>query len=283
MLGWLLLAIGVVGFSCAGWKDLKTTEFEDWLPYSIIIAALAVRGVFSLVLGDFAIITDSILYGLIFLGFGYLLYMLRQWGDGDAWLMGAMGFLFPNATGFAPFFASSMPFPLLVIFNFFMVALVYMIVYSFILGIRKPKVVATFRKNLQIRKKAIVYVFALLLSVTIFTSLYLSSVYPVTISAFTGLFTLPFVAAGILVFLQYARAIENDLFKRKIKMRDLRVGDVLMTDRVRGLTEEEVNKLKKKGGSVWIKEGVRFAPVFVINLLVTLFIGNLMALFIPLI
>ena len=73
MLGWILLAIGVVGFSYAGWKDLKTTEFEDWLPYSIIIAALVVRASFSFILGDFAVITNSVILGLIFLGFGYLL------------------------------------------------------------------------------------------------------------------------------------------------------------------------------------------------------------------
>ena len=32
MLGWLLLAGGAVGLGAAGYLDLKTTEFPDWLP-----------------------------------------------------------------------------------------------------------------------------------------------------------------------------------------------------------------------------------------------------------
>ncbi len=281
MLGWILLIIGVIGFSYAGWKDIKTTEFEDWLPYSIIIAALAVRGVFSFILSDFTIITSSVLYGLLFLGFGYILYFLKQWGDGDAWLMGALGFLFPDASGFVPFITSFMPFPVLIVFNFFLVALVYIIIYAIALGLRTPKVYRTFIKNVHRMKHAIGYVFIILVIASAAVSLYLSYNFPVPVYRLAGLFTMPFVAVAILLFFQYARAVEGDLFKRKIKANDLRAGDVIVSDKWRGLTEAEVKRLRKKGGEVWIKEGVRFAPVFVITLIVTLFVGSLMAIIIP--
>jgi Flp pilus assembly protein protease CpaA len=278
MLGWILLAIGVVGFGYAGWKDLRTTEFEDWLPYCIIIAALAVRGAYTLISGDFTVITNSVFFGLIFLGFGYLLYFLRQWGDGDAWLMGALGFLFPDSAGFVPLTGSIMPFPLLMIFNFFLVALIYLIFYAIALGFRTPKVHRTFRKNLRERKTGIGTVFIILVAAAAAFTFCMNSAFSIPLHRFSSLFMLPFLAVAILIFFSYARAVEGDLFKRKIKANDLRAGDVLVKDKWRGLTEAEVKKLRKKGGEVWIKEGVRFAPVFVINVLVTLFIGNLMAL-----
>ena len=85
----------------------------------------------------------------------------------------------------------------------------------------------------------------------------------------------------MLLFLQYARAVESDLFRRKIKAKDLRAGDVLITGKWRGITQEEIEKLRKKGGEVWIKEGVRFAPVFVITVLVTVFVGSVAHILFP--
>jgi len=89
----------------------------------------------------------------------------------------------------------------------------------------------------------------------------------------------PPLLVAILIFVHYGRFIEKNLFKRKIKVKDLRVGDVPVGDKWRVLTHKEVKELKKKGGEIWIKEGVRFAPVFIITMLVTLFYGNLMLLF----
>ncbi len=282
MLGWILLAIGVVGFGYCGYKDLKTTEFEDWMPYCIIIAALVARGAYAFLMSDFSAITNSVLFGLVFLGFGYLLYFLRQWGDGDAWLMGALGFLFPDTAGFTPLVTTLMPFPLLMIFNFFLVALLYLIVYSLILGIRTPSICRTVKKNLSERKAGIIMTFAAVGAAALAFPLYLSYAYYIPLESFWTIYLMPFLAAGLLVFMQYARAIEKDLFKRRIKAKDLKVGDVIISDKWRGLTEKEVKALRRKGGEVWIKEGVRFAPVFVINLIVTLFVGNLMVIILPL-
>lgn len=282
MLGWILLVIGIAGFGYGGYKDLKTTEFEDWLPYSMIIAALAVRGVFSYMTGDFSIITGSVFYGLLFLGFGYALYFAKQWGDGDAWLMGALGFLFPDSAGFILPLADIMPFPMILLFNFFLMSLVYLVVYAVILGMMKPHVMKTFSSNLKKRLKTIYAVFITIGTASTAVPLYLSYTYFLPLESFASLFALPFIGVLMLIFFQYARAVESDLFKRKINVRELSVGDVVMSDKWRGLTEEEVNKLKRKGGEVWIKEGVRFAPVFVITLIVTVFVGSLTALIFPL-
>jgi hypothetical protein len=281
MLGILLLLVSVAGFGLAAYWDIKTTEFPDWLPYSIIICALAVRGVFALVLWDPSIIINSVVYGGIFLGVGLVMYLAKQWGDGDAWLMGAMGFIFPDAAGFSPMLGTPLPFWLLLILNFFMVSLVYLVLYAVMLGVRRPGVWKTFTKNVRARAPVVIASFVVVLAASLYTAFYLSMNFGVPMYDFPGILSMPFLAIVMLLFLQYAKAVESDLFRKKVKAKDLRIGDVLISDKWRGITEEEVEKLRKKGGEVWIKEGVRFAPVFLITVLVTIFIGSVAHMLFP--
>lgn len=281
LLGWVLFAVGIGGFSLGGYLDLKTTEFPDWLPYSMIILALVSRGAFSLFTGNFSYIIDSVFVGVAFLGFGLVLYFIRQWGDGDAWMLGAMGFLFPDPAGFVTAIGSTIPFPLMVFFNFFIISLFYLIGYAIVLGLKSPKIYATFIKNLKSNRMSIAFVFFGLMAVSLAFTLYFGWLLSLPYASFTSILLTPVLAVMILLFYHYAKAVEGDLFKRKVKASQLRIGDVLVTDRWRGLTEKEIKSLKKKGKDVWIKEGVRFAPVFVICMRVTLFYGSLWALLFP--
>ena len=72
----------------------------------------------------------------------------------------------------------------------------------------------------------------------------------------------------------------HTVFKRKIDASRVRIGDVPIGYRWKGLTEKEVQKIKKKGNKITIKEGVRFAPVFVITIILTILFGNLLFIFI---
>ncbi len=283
MFEFILLAVGIAGFGLGAYWDLRYTEFPDWLPYSIITLALATRGIFSFILNDFSILFNSVLVGLAFLGFGLLLYYFKQWGDGDAWLLGALGFLFPDAGGFLPLGGSSMPFPMTIFFNFFIISLFYLVGYALMLGFRSPRVYSTFKTNLKGNVKTIGVVFFGLLVVSISITFYFWQSFSVLVYDLPGIFFMPLLSVFILSFFQYAKAVEGDLFKKKIPVKKLRMGDVIISDKWRGLTENEVNEFKKKGGEVWIKEGVRFAPVFIICLLITLFYGSLWGTFFPLI
>lgn len=278
MFQWVLLAIGIGGFGLAAYWDLKTTEFPDWLPYTMIILALAVRGVSSLILQDWSVLTDSVIIGLAFLGFGLLLYFLKQWGDGDGWLLGALGFLFPSPSGFSVQ-AGSFPFPFILLFNFFLVAFAYLVIYSIALGIRTPGVKALFLKSLRRDAKGMVSIIAVFTIACILVIAYMNLVYLMPFQAFSILAVFPPVLFLLLLFLRYGRLIETHVFRKRIPASKLRAGDVLISQRWRGLTEGEVRGLKKKGGNFWIKEGVRFAPVFLITLLVTLSYGSLAMLF----
>jgi len=279
MLGLILLAVGVVGFGLAAYWDLKTTEFPDWLPYSMIIIALAIRGIFAIVYADAWIFIWSLGIGAGFLGFGLLLYFCRQWGDGDAWLIGALGFLFPTATGFTvnTFF----PFQITLLVNFFFIAFFYLLIYAIGLGVRNPKIARGFFTNLRGDLKSIVLIVMVFAVLSVGLGIALSFTYIVPPALFTYLLFFPIFLAAILLFARYGRFIEKSpLFKRQIDAKKVRVGDVPVGKRWRSLSEAEVRRIRARGGKIWIKEGVRFAPVFLITLLFTLFCGGMFALFV---
>jgi len=278
MFEFALLAIGIAGFGLAGYWDLRYTEFPDWLPYSIIILALVVRGIFAFLGNNFWIIGDSIIVGLIFLGLGLLLYFSKQWGDGDAWLLGALGFLFPNASGFAV--RGILPFPLTLLFNFLFISLIYLIIYSILLGLKKREVNKIYWDYLKGQSRIIVFLIALFFAFSWGFAVYLYSVLSVTLAALTPLILFPFLLAFILLFTSYARVVEESLFKRRISVKDLKVGDVILKGRWRGLNKSEIRELRMGKRYVWVKEGVRFAPVFLFAMLTSLFYGDLIMIFI---
>lgn len=277
MFEWILLFAGLLGFTVCGYLDLKTTEFPDWLPYSMILTGLGVHGLWALSASSLHIFMNSLLTGGVLLAFGLALYFAKQWGDGDAWLLGAMGFMFPTSLGFTA--AGAMPFPLVLMFNFFFVALAYLIGYSFLLGFRQPKVWRKFSGGLRKDWKMIVLVLAAATAACLGGSFYLSYSFGVPLQMMGSLLTFPVLVAFILLFVRYCRIVETDLFRKKMPVSKVRVGDVLISQKWKGITEKELAALKKKGGTCVIKEGVRFAPVFVITVLISLFCGSIVALF----
>lgn len=278
MFGIILLTIGIVGFGLAAYWDLKTTEFPDWLPYSMIILALIIRIIFSFLSKDLSILTDSLFVGFAFLGFGLLLYYTKQWGDGDAWLLGTLGFLFPNPSGLATQ-THFLPFPIIMLFNFFFIAFIYLIAYSLFLGFRSPNVSKLFFRELRGSIKSIVVVIAVFSLACILLIEYVYFFYEISLPILNQIMLFPFLLFAVILFVHYGKFIEKKLFKKRIHVKKLRPGDVPATEKWRVLSKKEICVLQKRGGHIWIKEGVRFAPVFIITMLVTLFYGNLILLF----
>jgi hypothetical protein len=266
------ILVGVVGFGWAGWKDLKTTEFPDWIPYSMILAALLLRGAFSFILGDYSILLRSAVVGALFMVFGLLLYYTKQWGDGGAWLLGAMGFLYPDGLGFA---AGSLPFPLVMLFNFFFVAFFYIVAYSIAVGVKKRKTKKFFR---SFRKDA-----GRVLATTAGFTLAVVGIFyyfGLSLQRFLFIFLFPPLLFLLLVFLHYGRFVEKTIFRKRVDVKDLKVGDVPVGEKWRVLSRKEIRSLRKRGGEIWIKEGVRFAPVFFLTLVAMLLFGNVVSVFV---
>ncbi len=274
MLDIILLIIGFAGFGIAGYLDLKNTEFPDLIPYGMIAAILVARAAYSVYSGSFSGLFESVFIGLAFLGVGFALYLLKQWGDGDAWLLGVLGFLLPNnlitkQLNFVPAYFS-------LLINFFLVSFFYLIAYSAAIGMRSSNVKRLFLKRVRGEARttiALSAVFLVSYSAIIF---YLNSVSAIRAGLLGMYVFFPALVVFVVFFQGYAKAVEKIMFKRKINVKQLRPGDVLVGDRWRGLTKQELRKMRKENKAVWIKEGVRFAPSFLITLVVTLFFGSLL-------
>ena len=90
----------------------------------------------------------SMIVGLLFLGIGFLMYFLGQWGGGDAKLLSAIGFLLPRLP---PQFNPTLffPFPMSFFFNVFFVGAIYMILYAVGTAMMNKKVWTVFLRDLR--------------------------------------------------------------------------------------------------------------------------------------
>jgi Flp pilus assembly protein protease CpaA len=223
----ILLGVAVGGFGLAAYWDIRTTEFPDWLPYVMIALALGTRGVFSFLLGDYSYIMNSLIIGAAFLGFGLLLYYLKQWGDGDAWLLGVLGFLFPDSGGFAT--TTLLPFPAALLFNFFLIAFFYLLAYSVALGLRSRDVSAKFLKVLGDSGRDILKMVGGFTLATLLLMAFAAWQYQIPAWKLLYLLVFPPLLLSVLVFTRYGRFVETNLFKRKIPAASGRATSLWMT------------------------------------------------------
>src|SRR5437867_3545096 len=92
----IFFGVAAVGSTLAALWDLKTTEIPDLIPYSMMAIGIVLFSIESLLTNDYTLIAKSAFVGLSFLGLGFLMYYLGQWGGGDAKILSAIGFLIPE-------------------------------------------------------------------------------------------------------------------------------------------------------------------------------------------
>jgi Flp pilus assembly protein protease CpaA len=278
MLELISLVVAFVGSSIAALFDLKTTEIPDEIPDVMIAVGLIFAGVQTYQQWNVWPLLSSAIAGLGLLGFGFLMYYFGQWGGGDAKLLAGIGFLMPKFTsGFMP--ESFLPFPLTFLFNLFLVGAVYMLVYAFVFALMNKKIIFEFKKGIRAISKLLLLFSAFLFVVFVFFNIYLSKTFhtPLTTSQLLQNSFIPFIGTvALFVIWKFAKVVEDVGFKRKIPISKLRIGDVMLDSKVwEGITEKELNKIKKSGKRyVIIKEGVRFGPSFPLALIFTLYFGN---------
>lgn len=272
------LATAFAGTTIAAIWDLKTTEVPDQLPYIMIAIALLFYGYQSIAEWIFWPILNSLIYGLVFLGFGAFMYYIGQWGGADSLILSAVGFLLPVAPqGFS---STILPFPVSYFINMFMVGAVYMMLYAFVFALRNRKILSGFVTDLKAGVNILVigsfglfflfYVTGLNISKLIygsvdFTRAFYISLYPL------------FSVAVLYVVWRFAKSVELHGFRKRVPISKLKVGDMLLSEKkLIGVTKEQIKSLKKSGKIyVDIKSGVPFAVAFPLALLATLFYGDL--------
>lgn len=265
MLELLLIAIALVGSFAAGLYDLKTSNIPDVLCIAMIAVGLIIHTYSGFATGDFSTLTNSLLFGGLFLIFGLLMYFTGQWGGGDGELLVSIGVLLPTVSTVNTYF----PFAVSFFINSFFVGAAYSIVYSMILSARNPSVSKDFFVSIRNVQTWAPLSALLALSVVSFFFVRLLSV----------LFFLAFI---LVIFWRFARSIEKG-FYRRIPVSKLKVDDMLGEDipslkisrrLIRGLTAEEVKKIKKMKKYVTVREGVRYGLVFPLALVFTLLVGD---------
>ncbi len=272
-----MIIVAFIGSSLAGIIDLKTTEIPDQIPYVMMGVGILAYAVKSLLVWSYWPLLLSIIYGLVFLGIGFLMYYTGQWGGGDAKLLSAIGFLLPSLTSSVTK-TLIFPFPISFFFNLFFVGAVYMIGYALFLSIKNRRIWEVFVHDIKANSKMLV-----VLNVFVVIGLMLLGYF--TMNLFSNLsysqiikneIMIAVAIVGMFFVWRFTKVVEDIGFKKKIPVFTLREGDVLLESKLwEGLTVKQVKKIRSANKKhVWIKEGVRFGLAFPLALLFTLFVGD---------
>lgn len=268
----LLFAIALIGSLACGLYDLKTSNVPDSVCVLMIASAILLHSFYGLSTGDFSNLINSFLFGGLFLAFGLLMYFTGQWGGGDGELLVAIGFLVPTFSSVSTFF----PFAISFFINTFFIGAIYSIGYSLFLAYRNPKIGKNFFNNIGNSRMSIF----LLLIICVSISFLLTSQFILAV--------LSFFIFVLIVFQRFSKIIEES-FYRKIPSRDLKVDDMLGEDipslrlykkRIKGLTENQIKKIRRIKRYVIIREGIRYGIVFPLSLLFTYFFADFFLFFV---
>jgi len=262
-----LFLLALVWIVFATFQDLKKREIANWLNFSLIIFALGFRFFYSLFSENFNFFLQGIIGLAVFLILGNLFYYSRIFAGGDAKLMIALGPVIPFSGNLL---ANIKIFGLFLVLFFFVGAL-YGLIYSGVLAIRnkgkfKREFITQFKKNKKI------FGFFMLVAL---------------IFIILGFFESFLFAVGVFIFISvhlytYAKSVDIACMVKKLKASQLTEGDWLYEDvkigkkliqaNWGGLTKAQIKMIQKKHKSVLIRQGIPFAPVFLISFLVLFYL-----------
>lgn len=245
-------------------QDIKTREICNWISFSLIIFALGFRFIYSLFEGDGFVFFYMGLMGLgIFFLLGNLFYYGKVFAGGDAKLMIALGTVLPI---YSNIFSN-----LELFFNFLLIFLLagfaYTLSSSIVLFLRHFK---AFKKEFikQFKEKKI---FMIILTAVSILFLLLGFFY-----------NLLFIVGIFIFFISYlyiySKAIDEACMIKKVKVKTLTEGDWLYSDLKvgnkfikatwDGLTDKDINEIRKRYHEVKIRHGIPFSPVFLMGLII---------------
>lgn len=261
---YFLIFLGFVYVAIASLQDLKKREVWNWLNFSLIAFALAYRAFYAIVNSDSMFFIFGLAGVIVAVALGYAFYYSRVFAGGDAKLLMGLGAVIPLADSILGNVI------IFVVFIFLLMASgsLYGILWSFGLVLQNKRVFwKEFRKQIGKYRKLFyvsVVLFVLFLIFPVITRELVMIVLPVIILIFPLLYT-------------YAKAVEESCMVVLVKTGDLTEGDWLyQTVRVgkktikpnwEGLSTSELKILKKKKGTVLIKQGIPFVPAFFFALL----------------
>jgi hypothetical protein len=160
--------------------------------------------------------------------------------------------------------------------NSFFIGAIYSITYSLVLVYKNPKISKNFLDSMKSSKVLVVSAIIATISV-----IFLINSQPL-------FFVLALLILVLVIFQRFSKTIEESFYKR-IPTKNLKVDDMLGEDipklrlykrYIKGLSEKQVNKIKRYKRYVIIRDGIRYGLVFPLSLLFTWFFGDFILFFV---
>ncbi len=285
-----LAIIALLWLSVATIQDIKKREVANWLSFSLLIFAVAIRAFASILSNNPYYFLSALIIVVVFFFLSNLLYFIRIFAGGDAKLLISLAVVFSTNPFFTPLIKTNLS----TIFNFssyflvtFMINLMvvgslYGLVYSITLAFRRKK---PFLKEFRVlNRKFLAYkILAVILSLAVFSlAILVRQNMLLLFSIFLFIFPYLFI---------FVKAVENACMIKKCPpsklaegdwlFKEVKIGKIRIKPKWDGLTPKEISIIKKSQRSVLIKEGIPFIPVFLMALIVSFF-ANLVILLIQL-
>ena len=282
-----LLQLIVVSFlTAASISDIRKREVPNWVNYGLTITGFGLGLLHSVVTMNWTFLLFSVLGAAAALALAAIMFYTGQWGGGDSKLLIGMG----AAVGFSvtttsPFASLDNPF-ISFLFNLVVVSLVYAIVFGIILAFKhKKQFSAALNKQLESYaaiRKVVLVACALGLLVAVVSNDVLVRFAALALAAISFLTTYLSIMS---------KAVERACLLKNLSPLKLTEGDWIAKDIVvdgkricgpkdLGIDKSQIRKLialyrRKKIRVVLVKEGLPFAPTFLIAYIITVFFGNL--------
>jgi len=280
----LLFSIAFAFLIFASVTDIKRREVPNWLCFSLIAIAFAIRILASVLTSQFSYLFYAIIAFILFFALANVLYYAKFFGGGDAKLIIALAIVFATTPSFITMAASSLelfqePFLLSFLINTFFLGSVYSIFFIIFFAIKNYTSLRIEIKKLWRKNKTMRIIFIILaivsLALTYFSTLFI--LFPIIILLFPFLYTIVKATENscMIKLVSPKELTEGDWLVGKIKL-----GKKIIKPSVHGLNSKDIATLRKANKKVLIKYGIPFVPVFLIALVATALFGDLIVLII---
>lgn len=277
-----LLVTAIMALIFASITDIKKREVPNWLSFSLIVIALAVRALAALTTLQLYYFSHSLLALALFFILSAILYYTKFFGGGDAKLLIGLAIIFATTPSYLQQIALNQttdiflePFLLSFLINIFAIGSIYSIIFITFFAIKNKKKFSKEFKKAYSETKVLRMTFSAL------------AILSLGISFFFNLFFFVVILALIFPYIYIAtKATENISMIKEVSPQELTEGDWLAQEiklknkiikpSVYGLSKKEIELLKKEKKKVLIKYGIPFVPVFLISTIITILFGNLL-------
>lgn len=288
MLPLLVTVIALIFLLVASIYDLKYGEITDKINFGFILTVVILSITLSLSRMDINILLNTVSIGMGYFVVAYVLYHLGQWGGGDVKLLLGLGCTIGllNSIGYV-WNTPLLPYYLVYFIDMGVVVLPYALIYMLILSVSKPDV---FKNCLEkTASMSTLILFLLAFAAPLIFYLYTASPFFILFSVVLS----TFILASL-----FLKTSEEVLLTKTIPVSELKESDALEEDltyngkkialrrEIEGVNKQQLELIKKLASEnkipsqIKIRWGVKFAPIIAISFLLTVYVGDLMAILI---